>query len=280
MILSKRMDIYETLKVFRNTIEKAIKTNGEKGKTSLIRSSELINLLHDAVKNEFISLGVNQSNIFPPYGASKPELKLAGFLKQKDQDICIIPSNIPKKATKIIWGPMKSSNLVDEYGHAFTTNTLVINVRSQMSSIAKNTDTLFERTFAEPLNLHMIYPNIVLGEVYLIPVYEYDENLIKQKRIGFCRNHVNLEKYISFFDEINNRENDCDERYKYERCALLIVDFSKEEPYLYKNSRELKDNKLVSEDFEIEYENLNFQNFARDILAIYSKRYNIKNIQN
>lgn len=274
------MDIYETLKMFKNTIEEAIKKDGEIGKTSLIRSSVLINLLHDAVKNEFISLGINQYNIFPPYGESRPELKLAGFLKQKDQDICIIPSNIPKKATKIIWGPMKSSNLVDEYGEEFTTNTLVINVRSQMSSIAKNTDTLFERTFAEPLNLHMIYPNIVLGEVYLIPVYEYDESMIKQKKIGFCSNHVNLEKYISFFNEINNRKDDCDERYKYERCALLIVDFSKKDPYLYKNSKELKDHKLISEDFDIEYESLNFQDFARDILDIYSKRYNIRNIQN
>ena len=45
-----------------------------------------------------------------------------------------------------------------------------------MSSLAKNADTLFERIFAKSLNLHMRYPNIVLGEVYLIPVYEYDDN--------------------------------------------------------------------------------------------------------
>ena len=34
-----------------------------------------------------------------------------------------------------------------------------------MSSLAKNADTLFERTFAEAMNLHMQYPNIVLSDV-------------------------------------------------------------------------------------------------------------------
>ena len=64
---------------------------------------------------------------------------------------------------------------IDPYGEEYSKNTLVINVRSQMSSLAKNSDTLFERTFAEAMNLHMQYPDIVLGEVYLIPINEYDD---------------------------------------------------------------------------------------------------------
>lgn len=71
-----------------------------------------------------------------------------------------------------------------------------------MSSLAKNSDTLFERTFAESQNLHMRYPNIVLGEVYLIPVREYDDELVKSNRVGFKARQTNIEKYISFFNSM------------------------------------------------------------------------------
>ena len=53
-----------------------------------------------------------------------------------------------------------------------------------MSSLAKNSDTLFERTFAEAQNLHMRYPDIVLGEVYLIPVHEYDDDMVKRGTVN------------------------------------------------------------------------------------------------
>ncbi len=263
---------------FKKMIESSIVKGGVNGKESAIRSSVLINLIHDAVKSEFIKKGINPNNIYPPYGASKPELKLAGFLKQKDQDVCIIPSGIRKVPTTIKWGPLAFEGKVDPYGMEFSTNTLVINVRSQMSSLAKNTDTLFERTFAEAQNLHMRYPNIVLGEVYLIPVHEYDDELVKNNRVGFKARQTNLEKYISFFNSINGRQAGGLD-YAYERCALLIVDFSKPQPYLFKNSGELKAAGFISNNFGIEYANLNFQNFAEDILQVYSKRYDINNLK-
>lgn len=269
--------IDEQLFQFKKRIEDSIVIGGVQGKESIIRSSTLINLIHDAVKKSFIDAGVNPSNIFPHLGDTKPELKMAGFLKQKDQDICIIPSNIQKISTSINWGPLAFENKIDEYGFEFSTNTLVINVRSQMSSLAKNSDTLFERTFAEAQNLHMRYPNIVLGEVYLIPVHEYDDELVKHNIVGFKKKQTNIEKYISFFNSINNR-NIGDENYAYERCALLIVDFNQPQPYLFKNSAELKQAGFISKNFDIEYANLNFQTFVSDILQIYSCRYNFNNI--
>lgn len=262
---------------FKKLIEKAIINGGTEGKSSIIRSSTLINLIHDAVKNEFIKAGVHPLNIFPNLGESKPELKLAGFLKQKDQDVCIIPSNIEKIQTLINWGPLAFENKTDDYGYEFTTNTLVVNIRSQMSSLAKNSDTLFERTFAEAQNLHMRYPNMVLGEVYLIPVHEYDDDLVKHNIVGFKNKQTNIEKYISFFNSINNRNANGD-NHAYERCALLIVDFNQSQPYLFKNSEELKQAGYISKNFEIEYASLNFHNFATDILQIYSNRYNLNNL--
>lgn len=269
--------IDEQLLQFKTLIEDAIRTGGVKGKESMIRSSTLINLIHDAVKHEFIASNVNPTNIYPHLGNTKPELKLAGFLKQKDQDICVVPSNITTVSTAITWGPLAFENKTDNYGFDFTTNTLVVNVRSQMSSLAKNSDTLFERTFAEALNLHMRYSDIVLGEVYLIPVHEYDDESVKQKTVGFKRRHTNIEKYISFFNSINNRPRNGN-LYAYERCALLIVDFNRPQPYLFQNSAELKSSGYISQNFGIEYASLNFQDFARDILRIYSERYDINNL--
>ncbi len=262
---------------FKNLIEKSIIDGGAKGKESIIRTSTLINLIHEAVKNTFIEAGVNPQNICPGLGYTKPELKLAGFLKQKVQDVCIIPSNVEKVKTLINWGPLAFENKIDEFGYEFSTNTLVVNIRSQMSSLAKNSDTLFERTFAEAQNLHMRYPGMVLGEVYLVPVHEYDDDLVKQNIVGFKSRQTNIEKYISFFNSINNRKVG-DDNYSYERCALLIVDFNRPQPYLFKNSYELKQAGYISQNFEIEYASLNFQNFASDILSIYSFRYNLNNI--
>ena len=80
--------IDEQLFEFRTLIEDSIITGGTKGKESMIRSSAPINLIHDAVKAELLDRGVNEYNIYPRFGQTKPEIKLAGFLKQKDFNFC------------------------------------------------------------------------------------------------------------------------------------------------------------------------------------------------
>ncbi len=263
--------------LFKEMIENSIHTGGVKGKESMIRSSQLINLIHDAVKYELICHGIEPKQIYPHFRDTKPEIKLAGFLKQKDQDVCVVPRNIKKSKLTINWGPMAFQQKSDMYGYEYSENTLVINVRSQMSSIAKNSDTLFERTFAEAQNLHMRYPKMVLGEVYLIPIREYDDEKVKNNRVAFKTHQTDVEKYISFFNSINNRKIG-EPDYKYERCALLIVDFSQIQPILFRNSAELKAAGVISKAFQIEYANLSFDNFVEDILKEYSSRYNIDNL--
>lgn len=269
--------IDEQLVLFKNMIEWAIIEGGTKGKESMIRSSQLINLIHDAVKFELLRYGVAAEQIYPHFKESKPEIKLAGLLKQKDQDICVVPNGIRKVPLTITWGPMAFQQKSDPYGYEYSNNTLVINVRSQMSSVAKNTDTLFERTFAEALNLHMRYPNMVLGEVYLIPIHEYDDGEVAKHRVAFKRNLTDVEKYISFFDSINGRKLG-GEPYMYERCTLLVVDFNQRQPRLFRNSAELKEAGVISRDFEIEYATLGFDTFAEDILKIYAERYDISRL--
>lgn len=277
----------ETILKMKKMLEEAIatsyvngsmKANGALAKEGLIRSKALINELHECVKKSLQEQGVFAKNIFPPINSTSPELKLSGFLKKKDQDICVVPSNIEPKRTKITWGPLAFEGETDLYGKEYTENTLIINVRSQMSSLAKNADTLFERTFAETTNLHTIYPEAILGEVYLIPVYEYDQEFAKKNIVKYKENRTNLEKYISFFTAINGRNDSSDDIYKYERCALIIVDFSHEEPIIYNSTDMLKRDGLVSPSFPLELADISYDNFIEDLLEIYNQRFKIDNI--
>lgn len=271
------MFIDEQLKIFKELIEDSIRVGGKRGKESMIRSSEPINLVHEAVKYELMQCGVQAKNIVPEPGRTTPELKLAGLLKQKKQDVCVIPAHLTRRAMPIRWGPMQFQNKKDFLGFEYATNTLVINVRSQMSSLAKNSDTMFERTFAEAMNLHMRYPDMVLGEVYLIPAFEYDDAFAEEHKVKFKSCCSDVERYISFFNYLNNRQIG-DASYRYEKCALLVVDFDRREPKLYRNSEELKQDGIISRDFRIEYATLGFDTFARDILDIYAERYDIRNL--
>lgn len=201
--------------------------------------------------------------------------------------MCVTPKNVPKINTEINWGPMAHLKSKDKLGYNFSNQSLVINVRSQMSSLGKNYDTLFERTVAEAQNLHMRYPDIVLGEVYLIPVREYDNVSAGARQVAFSDKTTDIENYISFFCSINARTYDTGENaelvntrsaYKYERCALLIVDFNGEHPKLYNNSEELRRDGLISEDFALEYADVSFARFAGDIKAIYASRFDVNNL--
>lgn len=270
--------IDEQLVHFKQLIEGAILERGAEGKKSMICSSAPINLIHDAVKHELLEQGVARENIFPRFGERRGEIKLAGLLKQKSQDVCAVPAAVSKQPRTIDWGPLAFQNKRDPYGGDYSTRTLVINVRSQMSSVGKNSDTLFERTFAEALNLHMQYPEIVLGEVYLVPAYPYDDDAVARQQIAFTDHHIDIERYISFFKSIDGRTPG-DPAYMYERCALLVVDFRPACPHLFRSSGELRSAGLISPQFPDDYESLRFDTFAEDLLRIYAQRYDISHLK-
>ncbi|MFS1208682.1 hypothetical protein [Enterococcus lactis] len=253
--------------------------NGAEAKQSLIRSSKLINYVHEFVKHELIRNNVEESLIFPPLGQTKPEIKLTGMFKQKDQDVCVKPQGVLPERTLIEWGPMINSGLYCDYGGTYAERVLSINVRSQLSSLDKNSDTLFERMFAEALNLHELYPKIVMGEVYVIPVYEYDDQAMINNQVKFKSRRTNLEKYINFFHYLSGRdEQDLEEdKQKYERCALVIIDFRGDQAKVYKNTAELKARGLVRNDFEVELAELSTDKFIEDLLLIYNNRFPKRN---
>jgi len=235
--------------------------------TSLIRSSKLIFNIHEAVKHQLVQNGINQNLIYPPLNNSKPELPLAGFLKQKKQDICIIPKFCVQQ--EVLQNGVLNG-LMDEYGHHFTEQTLSINVRSQISSIQKNFDTLFERTYAESLNLHLRCPKMVLGEIYLLSVYDYKENKYISSTL--------IEKYIRAFHSISHRNSIFTEEYKYETTSLLIVDFTQITPKLYNTTQELIDDKYLDATTNVIYEGLEWHTFFNKILSIYNFRFQLSSL--
>lgn len=250
--------------------ENAIINEGQEGVHSLIRSQNLINYIHNYIKQKLILEGVHQDNIFPPLNFSNPEIKMSGFLKTKDQDITIFGAKPKKEVIKE--GVLKGKN--DPYGLNVMDNSITINIRSQLSSLAKNFDTLFERTFAEALNLHLRSPKLVMGEVYMVPIFAYDPDKIKNKEIGW-KEQLPLEKYIPAFQAINNRNNIDDEYYKYERVSLLIIDFRDEIPKEFTSSKQLFKEGLIEKDMinHLSLNNLTTSDLVKDLLNCYKERH-------
>lgn len=249
--------------------------DGNEAKNNLIRSQGPINHIHQAVKTSFIEHGVNPLYIKPPLGTTSDELCVYGFVKKKDQDVCILPNNVRESSEVLTFdGILKGE--VDPLGLNYTEKVLAVNVRSQLSSIAKNFDTLYERTFAEPLNLHLRCPQMVLGEVYMIPVFEYDDEKAKNNIVAFKPNRsvkAHIEKYISSFSAVNMRTSTTDRDIKYERACLLIVDFRDDTPHIYNSDEELIRDGFLTPNSGISINDLNFDGLVPRLLDVYSQRF-------
>lgn len=261
----------------KKSIEYAIESSGTEGKNNLIRSQKPIKLLHEVVKAEFIRNNVNKTCLRPALNQSKGELTLSGFFKKKDQDVCIVPSNVESEQEFLSFRGILYGQ-EDKYGFNFTEKTLSVNVRSQLSSSAKNFDTLYERTFAEALNLHLRCPKMVLGELYMIAVNEYDSNAannrkVEYKKIKGVAKHI--EKYLLSFSAVNGRKSIVKDHFRYERVCLLIVDFSQDVPKIYNTDEELIKDNLLPEKSIATIQNLDFLNFIPDLLETYSERFGI-----
>jgi len=269
------INLQDALNNIKKSIEKAIRKSGTEGKNNLIRSQKPIKLLHDVVKSDLIKNNVNPKLIIPPLGQSNGEYSLAGFFKKKDQDISVIPNNIkPEEEVLNFEGILYGEK--DKFGYKLTQQILSINVRSQLSSSSKNFDTLYERTFAEALNLHLRCPKIVLGEFYMIAVNEYDSNYANNKKVRFrkIKNvEKHIEKYVLSFNAVNNRKSSKKDHFKYERVCLLIVDFSYSIPKIYSTDDQLKESGLLAESSKATLKQLNYEFFIKDLLNIYKDRF-------
>ena len=235
--------LLDKLQEMKNIYEDAIR-KGEY--TSFIRSKRLINLLHEYVTEEL------KKRVEPSWVVT--DKKVYGFPKTKEQDIIIQP---PQNGRSVSVGPI-----------------MAVNVRSQLSSIEKNYDTLFERIFAEALNLHNRFPYMVLGYLYLLPKVGYNPDAAKENRVELSERY-NLEKYILSFLSIASRASPNDVPWKYERVCLLIVDFEKDPPEVMGDMQIFVGERLVSEEFAQLYtfEKLSIMDFFDELYKIMMERY-------
>ncbi|SFE01085.1 hypothetical protein [Thermophagus xiamenensis] len=269
--MTNLITIQEAVDNFKELIHSAICEGGVKAKEAMIRSSRPINNIHEAVKAELIRNGICPTRIHPALNNTRSELKLAGFIKQKNQDVCVSPENYEPKKVIMTEGLLRGQT--DDYGKDYTERTISINIRSQISSLAKNFDTLYERTIAEAINLHVRCPKMVLGEVYMIPVKEYNVSLMDEFRVEFIDRVSSVEKYIKSFQAINGRSKFDREDYKYERVCLLIVDFQQSPSKIYSNNQELYDDGLLEKNSDVSIEELSWESFIKSLLVCYEKRF-------
>lgn len=250
--------------------------NGMRAKEALIRSATLIQRLHEIVKqdiHENLEKAGLVHTIHPPINQTSPELDVWGLIKKKKQDVVALIGKAKPKPELITEGPLAGTE--DGLGLSVTKRAIVVGVRSQLSSVNKNFDTLMERAFAETINLRLRHPYLVMGEVYLLAVKDYDEQAMKKGRISWKPNYTNIERFISVFNGISHRKDhkDIKQAYKYERSALILADFSTTPLKIYKSLDELKNSGIVNKAFGENFEGLSPVGFAENLVEIYKKRH-------
>tara|TARA_Y100001970_G_scaffold265670_1_gene353536 strand:- start:988 stop:1848 length:861 start_codon:yes stop_codon:yes gene_type:complete len=280
--------VQDAINKFKNIIFNTIKTaqfintngevkkysNGLLAKTALIRSSIPIMYLHESVKKILNkSLSDDTALKWKPYprmGERSPELKIVGRIKPKDQDIVFL--NKQKKNEIIRYEPLVGFE--DLIGYQATKTSIILGIRSQMSSVEKNFDTLMERAIAETLNLRLRIKQIIMGEVYMLPLYELDDTEMKKNKIKFKKKIINIEKYIRTFNSFTLRSNLNSDQFKYDSSMLILVDFMTTPPKIIYNQSDLLSyakSKEIIDDFQ----NVMPENFDKRLIKQYKKIHKI-----
>ena len=249
--------------------------NGQKAKEALIRSQRLIMKIHEVVK---VSLSKELDReripheICPPIGDTSPEVCISGFLKSKQQDVVVFTGGDKMHEEVIQVGALKGE--IDPVGKNTSERSIVVGIRSQLSSVAKNFDTLMERAFAETLNLRLRLPKIVMGEVYLLPVVEYDDAKMVKNVVAWEERSVPVEKFVRIFLSMTGRGEDLEKSiYKYDQSALILVDFRLSPPKIYTSLRELKSDGHVGQPCELDFDRISPARFAKDMVTTHRIRH-------
>lgn len=167
----------------------------EEDPVKAVRGQGMINKLHEFSIGELERLGISQRKV-----AIKPEGIIFGSHKPKKVDVVVIHPEA---------GPL-----------------IAISVRSQMSSIDKNFSNYYEGIIGDVISLHNRYPDLVVGEIYMLP----KETIIRGKNGRRRIEPHDLKKKEQLFKRITNRRNGSGPPDRYEHLAFLAVDFVKDPP--------------------------------------------------
>ena len=131
---------------------------------------------------------------------------------------------------------------------------------------------------SNPPKIYNTLNELRADRIYLLAVKDYDEQSMKENRVDWQDKYTNVERFISIFNSMNGRDNyqDVKSYYKYERCLLLLVDFSSNPPKIYNTLNELRADRIVSNNFDEDFSRLSPMNFSHDLVEAYFRRHRIK----
>ena len=193
-----------------------------------VRTQSFINVLHEGLRQD-LSNRLNGQARRRKVDVVK-EATIYGSHKSKDVDVAVIdPEN----------GPL-----------------VMIGVRSQMSSIAKNALTYYEGIIGECISLQDRFPMAVIGYVYLMPVCPIKE--------GRERESIDHSRYARMYDAIAGRTGQSyrDIRGVYDQFAYIIADFGSTPPTL-------RDDLLIE---DIEHD-LSIETFVDRVIQTFKQRH-------
>lgn len=163
-----------------------------------VRNQSFIKILHRALSADLTARLTKYS--LRRGVAVVEEATIFGSHKPKDVDVSVIdPAN----------GPL-----------------MMVGVRSQMSSVAKNALTYYEDIIGECISLQDRFPMAVIGYVYLMPV--------RSIKAGKEHETINHSRYSQLYDAITGREGQAykDIRGVFDQFAYMIVEFDATPPAL------------------------------------------------
>ena len=168
-----------------------------------VRTGGVIAPLHHYCVEELVTRGLPKELLHPRRSPEKgrKRVKLLGGYMPKEVDVCLTVQDS---------GPL-----------------LAISVKSQMSSIVKNTINRFEEYVGDATNLHSRYPMLVLGFMMMIPVRE--ETYLRGEPTD------GLQRIAALLERSNDRRDVSEPIGSYEVSCLLLVDFGKTPPRLVSN---------------------------------------------
>jgi len=185
-----------------------------------VRGQGFINLLHDYCVDELVNIGIPRERIFK-------EATVFGSHKPKDVDVAVI----------------------DEVNGPF----IIVGIRSQMSSVAKNILTYYEEIIGDCISLHDRFPMAVICYIYLLPTQPI--------KPGKTNETIDLDRAEKLFRLITDRGDWRNTKDKYEHFAFLKVDFTQDPPELLETLLQLR----INDFFDKIKDTYNERNFFRPL---------------
>lgn len=169
-----------------------------RGGPTAVRTGGVIQPLHQFCAMELARLPVPRELIHPLNSArtGRKRLRLLGAYMPKEVDVAVVAPDS---------GPL-----------------IAISVKSQMSSIAKNTINRFEEYVGDATNLHTRFPMLVLGFMMLVPVCA--------ETFGAGGPTDALKRIAALLERSNARKVITEPSGSYEVSCLMAVDFDAPQP--------------------------------------------------